>query len=63
LWVPHLGNTNIIVIILRVSIIIFVDVVSGANWWEGEKQEFFFRVKKKSHFFTRKIKIELPNWN
>ncbi len=34
LLVPHLGNTSMIVIILRVSIIIFVDVVSGANWWE-----------------------------
>ena len=35
LLVPHLGNKNMIVIILRVSIKIFVDVVSGANWWEG----------------------------
>jgi hypothetical protein len=35
LLVPHLGNTSIVVIILRVSIIIFVDGVSGANWREG----------------------------
>ena len=35
LLVPHLGNTSMIVIILRVSIIIFVDVVSDANWREG----------------------------
>ncbi len=35
LLVPHLGNTSMIVIIMRVSIIIFVDVVSGANWREG----------------------------
>ncbi len=31
----HLGNTCMIVIILTVSIIIFVDVVSGTNWQEG----------------------------
>jgi hypothetical protein len=30
-----------IVIIMRVSIIIFVDVVSGANWPEGLKQDTF----------------------
>ncbi len=35
LLVPYLGNTSMIVIILRVSIIIFVGVVSGTNWWEG----------------------------
>jgi hypothetical protein len=35
LLVSHLGNTSMIVIILRVSIIILADVVSGANWREG----------------------------
>ena len=35
LLVLHLGNTNMIVIILRVSIIIFVDVVPGTNRREG----------------------------
>ena len=35
LLVPNLENTSMIVIILRVSIIISVDVVSGANWREG----------------------------
>jgi len=51
LLVPHLGNTSMIVIILRVSIIIFVDVVSGANRRKGKNQEtFFWRVKNKSHF-------------
>jgi len=31
----HKHDTSMIVIIQRVSIIIFVDVVSGANRWEG----------------------------
>ncbi len=30
---------------------------------ELKTRDVFWRVKNKSHFFTRKIKIELPNWN
>ncbi len=35
LLVPHLGNTSMIGIVLIISIIMSVDVVSGANWREG----------------------------
>ena len=35
--------------------IIFVDVVSGANWREGYKQNtFFWRVKNKTHFLSER---------
>jgi len=52
---PHLGHTSMIVIILRVSIIIFVDVVSGAKPGRRvkNKRSFFGGLKTRVIFYEK----------